>query len=62
MSDAERPCELCQLPVGLKPFLLRAPAKTYAFCCEGCRGIYEMLHQIKEMPDAPAQNQDTVKS
>lgn len=52
MSDAKA-CDLCRLDVGIKPFLLKTPDKQLQFCCEGCRGIYEMLHDIKE---APAQN------
>ncbi len=43
-------CELCGLDVGVKPFVLNAPERQYQFCCEGCRGIYEMLHDIKETP------------
>jgi hypothetical protein len=49
-------CDLCGLDVGIKPFVLNAPEKQYQFCCEGCRGIYEMLHDIKEIP---AQNSNT---
>ena len=43
-------CELCGLDVGVKPFVLKAAEHQYQFCCEGCRGIYEMLHDIKEIP------------
>lgn len=50
MSDPNRPCDLCSLAVGVKPFSLATPEKTLEFCCEGCKGIYEMLHQINEMP------------
>ena len=52
MSDPKA-CDLCGLDVGNKPFLLPAPEKTLQFCCEGCRGIYEMLHDIQP---APVQN------
>ena len=51
------PCDLCGLDVGIKPFVLNAPEKQYQFCCEGCRGIYEMLHDIKEMPVQNGNNQ-----
>ncbi|WP_374344729.1 hypothetical protein [Azonexus sp.] len=47
-------CELCGLPVGIRPFALAADGRTLQFCCEGCRGIYAMLHDI---PDAPVQNE-----
>ena len=49
MSE-NKACDLCGLDVGLKPFVLNAPDHQYQFCCEGCRGIYEMLHDIKESP------------
>ncbi|MBK7417322.1 MAG: metal-binding protein [Dechloromonas sp.] len=51
------PCDLCGLDVGIKPFVLNAPEKQFQFCCEGCRGIYEMLHDIKEMPAQNGNNQ-----
>ena len=52
-----RACDLCSLDVGLKPFVLNTPEKQYQFCCEGCRGIYEMLHDIKDTPVQNEQNQ-----
>jgi hypothetical protein len=51
-----QPCDLCGLDCGVKPFTLPTPEKTLQFCCEGCKGIYEMLHEIKETPKYPAQN------
>jgi hypothetical protein len=51
-------CDLCALDCGSKPFELPTPEKTLNFCCEGCRGIYMMLNEIKELPDSPAQNAD----
>ena len=52
-----RPCDLCGLDVGAKPFALATPEKTLQFCCEGCRGIYQMLHDIKEAPPAGGDNE-----
>lgn len=49
--DAKTPCDLCSLPVGTQPFFLPTPEKYLAFCCEGCKGIYRMLHDIQETPD-----------
>lgn len=49
MSESKA-CDLCGLDVGVKPFLLNAAETQLQFCCEGCRGIYEMLHDIKEIP------------
>jgi len=54
MSE-NRVCDLCSLDVGIKPFVLKTPEKQYQFCCEGCLGIYQMLHDIKE---TPVQNDD----
>lgn len=48
-----RACDLCGLEVGTKPFPLATAERELQFCCEGCRGIYEMLHDI---PSASAQN------
>jgi hypothetical protein len=56
MSDSKA-CDLCGLDAGIKPFVLNAPEKQYQFCCEGCRGIYEMLHDIKEIPAQNGNNQ-----
>ena len=56
LPDPKAPCDLCSLPVGIKPFTLAAPEKTFRFCCEGCKGIYQMLHQINESPAGTADN------
>jgi hypothetical protein len=53
------PCDLCSLDCGNKPFDLVTREKTLQFCCEGCRGIYEMLHDIKAAPAQPVQNMRT---
>ncbi len=58
MSE-NRACDLCGLDVGVKPFVLHTPDKQYQFCCAGCRGIYEMLHDIKEAPPNSSDNQST---
>lgn len=55
MSE-NKACDLCGLDVGLKPFTLNTPDRIYRFCCEGCRGIYEMLHDIKEKPPTNGDN------
>ena len=57
MSD-ERACALCSLDVGSNPFVLRNGEQQVQFCCEGCRGIYQMLHDIKETPAANGQVDD----
>lgn len=54
-----KPCDLCSLDVGNQPFTLTTVEKTLQFCCEGCRGIYEMLHDIETAPEKSAQNAQT---
>ncbi len=54
--DPKVPCDLCSLPVGVKPFSLATAEQTLLFCCEGCKGIYQMLHQIKETPAPKGDN------
>lgn len=54
--DPKAPCDLCSLPVGVKPFSLATAERTFMFCCEGCKGIYQMLHQINESPAGTAEN------
>lgn len=48
--DPKAPCDLCSLPVGPQPFQLPTPTQARVFCCEGCKGIYQMLHDIKDAP------------
>lgn len=48
-------CDLCALDCGNKPFTLDAARGTLNFCCEGCRGIYEMLNEINATHAQPAQ-------
>lgn len=56
--EEEQPCDLCGLPIGLKPWVLQSATRTYAFCCEGCLGIFQMLHDIEVAADAaPARGQ-----
>lgn len=59
MSDPAKPCDLCALPVGVKPFTLSVAGRTLEFCCEGCLGIYQMLNEINEIPAAAPQNPNT---
>ena len=54
--DADpQPCDLCGLPIDGAPWVLDTPAKRFAFCCDGCLGIFQMLHDIDAAPSlAPA--------
>ena len=41
-----QPCDLCGLPIEGAPWVIDTPMKRYAFCCDGCLGIFQMLHDI----------------
>jgi len=38
-------CDLCGLPVETQDFSLLTVNGRKQFCCEGCHGIYQMLHE-----------------
>lgn len=44
MNQETRRCDLCGLPVELPDFWRATKSGVKHFCCEGCRGLYEMLH------------------
>lgn len=56
MSDDNKGvCDLCGLPVEVQGFTLKTTEGDKTFCCEGCKGIYQMLHEadvIAEKEDA----------
>lgn len=53
MSDSAYKCDLCGLPVEASGFELYTAQGRKRFCCEGCEGIYRMLHE-DEIVDKPA--------
>jgi hypothetical protein len=55
MNDSVYYCDLCRLPVEAKGFELLTQQGQKRFCCEGCLGIYRMLHEdeIVETPPQP---------
>jgi cation transport ATPase-like protein len=44
-NDNKCVCDLCGLPVEVQGFALQTKEGDKAFCCEGCKGIYQMLHE-----------------
>lgn len=44
MASEYKACDLCSLPVEVAGFELMTRSGLKQFCCEGCVGIYEMLH------------------
>jgi hypothetical protein len=45
MTDNKKACDLCGLAVELDDFKLNTTEGEKEFCCEGCEGIYQMLHE-----------------
>ncbi|MCD2450672.1 heavy metal translocating P-type ATPase metal-binding domain-containing protein [Methylicorpusculum oleiharenae] len=43
-------CALCNLPVTIKGFSLKAEDGEINFCCGGCQSIYELLNADKLTP------------
>lgn len=52
MSDEPKLCDLCQLPIEVEGYELSTTAGRKRFCCEGCQGIYRMLHEDEIQADA----------
>ncbi|MDQ5878021.1 MAG: hypothetical protein QG638_753 [Pseudomonadota bacterium] len=53
MSDSTI-CDLCGLKIGAQVWKLKAAGSEVRFCCEGCKGIYQMLNNIDDDADADA--------
>ncbi|CAA7617908.1 Transcriptional regulators [Candidatus Terasakiella magnetica] len=51
-------CDLCGLPVLKDGLHLKAGEKDFAFCCEGCRGIWVMLNPDVAAKDKGNKNDD----
>ncbi len=45
MSDEKGVCDLCGLAIEVPGFQLKTTEGDKSFCCEGCKGIYQMLHE-----------------
>lgn len=37
-------CDLCSLPIEVSGYELMTTSGLKRFCCEGCVGVYQMLH------------------
>ena len=44
-DDDKQKCDLCSLDVEVKGFVLITVEGEKHFCCEGCKGIYQMMHE-----------------
>ncbi|MGZ8137032.1 MAG: heavy metal translocating P-type ATPase metal-binding domain-containing protein [Methylococcaceae bacterium] len=50
MKETKKACDLCGLAVETDGFKLRTKEGEKEFCCEGCKGIYQMLHEDIVLP------------
>jgi hypothetical protein len=58
MDTEPRVCDLCSLPVIPPGFPLNTTSGVKIFCCEGCQGIYGMLHEAEILAEGtPGQRQ-----
>ncbi len=51
VKDKIKPCDLCQLPIEVAGYELMTQTGLKCFCCEGCEGIYRMLHGDELLPE-----------
>jgi hypothetical protein len=52
MNEEKKACDLCGLTVEVPGFTLKTKAgEKKEFCCEGCKGIYQMLHDDEVLPE-----------
>lgn len=59
MGDNKKECDLCGLTVEVKGFELITTEGVKQFCCEGCKGIYHMLHEeqiVEEKTETSGKN------
>jgi hypothetical protein len=52
MVNTKKVCDLCGLPVEVPGFTLKTKEGDKAFCCEGCKGIYQLLNEDQLLPDS----------
>lgn len=53
MTSEQYPCDLCSLPVETSAYQLNTRSGLKRFCCEGCEGIFQMLHGDEVVADQP---------
>ncbi|MEI7867649.1 MAG: heavy metal translocating P-type ATPase metal-binding domain-containing protein [Candidatus Methylumidiphilus sp.] len=53
-DNPQKACDLCGLPVETPDFSLLTVNGLKQFCCEGCHGIYQMLHEGDILGDGNA--------
>ena len=58
MKNYTKPCDLCGLTVEIDSFKLHTKEGDKQFCCEGCLGIYQMLHEDTLLANATDKKTD----
>lgn len=56
MSENKESCDLCGLAVEVEGFKLKVKDGEKKFCCEGCKGIFQMLHDDQILSKSPAED------
>ncbi|MCK5889782.1 MAG: heavy metal translocating P-type ATPase metal-binding domain-containing protein [Methylococcales bacterium] len=51
-NDKKDICDLCGLTVEVRGFKLKTQVGNKQFCCEGCKGIFQMLHDDQILSDS----------
>jgi len=52
MTATEKACDLCGITVEVSGFTLKTKEGDKAFCCEGCKGIYQLLNEDQLLPES----------
>jgi hypothetical protein len=47
-------CDLCSSPIQVPDFHVMTRTGLKQFCCEGCEGVYRMLHEDEVVDDNPS--------
>ena len=58
MGSEKDVCDLCGLPIETPGFELKTSEGEKAFCCEGCKGIYQMLHEDEIVEESTTASSD----
>lgn len=57
MNEKQSICDLCGLTIELPGFELDTINGAKAFCCEGCKGIFQMLNEDQLIKENDSLNQ-----
>jgi hypothetical protein len=52
MTDTKKSCDLCGLAIEILGFTLKTKEGDKVFCCEGCKGIYQLLNEDQLLPES----------